>query len=174
MREHLTSIKISEIEKKLGKKLRKRTKVLGLDTASKTGYAILETTDKYMTIDVGIIAVKSKDMYFKYDRIIDYLKKLINDNKYRIIIEDTFFSRNAKTLKMLTRIGAFGYLLAKEIGCKNIRFIMASLARKTVGFKGNAKKIELVDKVNKLLGTELKTHDITDAIILALNGLIKE
>jgi len=172
MTKEIKTLQLDKVEKNLGYKLLRNTKVLGLDTASKTGYAILTTNGKTLKINVGFIDVKSSDIYYKYDEIIKYFRKLIDNSYNSIIVEDTFYSFNAWTFKMLTRIGSFAYVIAKENECKDIRLITASHARKEIGLKGNAKKPELVLEINRILELEIKTNDITDAIILALNGLI--
>ena len=59
----LLKLSIKTIEKKLALNLNRNIKCLGLDTASKTGYCIAQTGQKYLTLNVGAINIKSKDKY---------------------------------------------------------------------------------------------------------------
>jgi len=170
------TIKIEKLEKELGKKIRRRVIVLGLDTASTTGYAIIKVNDKYIYImETGLIKAKEKTARLRYNKIIDILSNLIKNN-YEVVIEDTFYNArfgNAWMFKMISRIGAFAYTIAYLKRCKKIKFLLASKARKNLGLKGNARKKELIKQINKLLGTDFKDDNVVDAMILALNGVLE-
>ena len=166
-------LKISKIENKLGVTLKRHDVTLGLDTASKTGYCIAKTDEDKLMLSVGFINIKSKDRNFKYTQIIKHLRNLIKQ-EYKVVIEDTYYSRNVWAFKMITFIGAMAFTLATLKKCEKIELIVASSARKRIGLKGNAKKPELVKAINELLGMNLENNDIVDAIILALNGLCDE
>lgn len=172
----MLTLKIKNIETKLNKKLKKNHITLGIDTASRTGWAIAKTFDDNLIIDYGILDIKSKDKYFKYNQIIDFFDRLIwNDlNKdSTIIIEDTFYHFNPKMFAFISRIGMIVYTIAELLGIKNKIFITASQARKKLGFKGTLKKEQLHNEFRKRFDIKLIDKDVIDAIILALVGAIK-
>jgi Holliday junction resolvasome RuvABC endonuclease subunit len=163
---------IKDVEKKLGKTLKRNHKVLGLDTASKTGWCLLTTTKKELTVEYGFIKVNTTDKYFKYNEIIKFFQELIQPD-YQVVIEDTFFRFNPAMFRLISRIGAIAYTLAHLKGCK-AEYIFATTARSRIGLKGNAKKAIIQEEFKKMLGLEeLKDEDIIDSYILAYNGLFE-
>lgn len=166
------------LEKKLCFKLKNNITVLGLDPASRTGWCLISATDNKIKIDYGFLDIDSKDVYFKYDRMIEVFKQYIDnldskkDNKL-VVIEDVFFGRNINTLKMLARIGMIIYVLATLKGIPKY-YILATQARCKLKLKGVAKKKEVQEQFLSKVNLELDDNDIVDAIVLALNGLIEE
>ena len=180
--------KISEIEEKIGKKLKRNTTTIGFDVAKKnTGIAVLITLSSTLYITKLHTINNAKGDLKKYDSIagmtyfIGELNNFISNTKtkgYKIfIIEDCFFGKNANTLKILARFSALTWRELKHIADK-IYFKLATTARSQVGFKKdkNSKKkskIQVKDFVNNLFGLTLKDDNQTDAIVLALSGLIR-
>lgn len=163
-------MKIEKLEQQLGRPIKRNIAVLGLDTASRTGYCILKTTKKELTLDYGIIHINTKDNYFKYNEIIKIFQDLIKP-EYKVIIEDTFFRFNPAMFRLISRIGAIAYTLAHLKGCST-EYIFATTARKKIGLKGNGKKSEV--QTEFLLRTNLKIqdNDVIDAVILAFVGAL--
>ena len=166
-------IPIEKIERAFNVELYKRKGLvsLGLDTASTTGYAIARIgNNRTLRLETGYIKTKGKIETEKFDIYVDVFEKLIRPN-YKVIVEDTYMGINAKAFKQITRIGGIAYTIAKMKGC-DTRFILASHARKALGIKGNVKKTELQKLIKEIMGLDV-THDEADAVVLAVNGLLK-
>jgi Holliday junction resolvasome RuvABC endonuclease subunit len=165
-------MQIKDFEHKLGFKLKRNVSVLGLDTASKTGWCLLKTTNKKIKIDYGFIKVDTKNIDFKYKEIIKLFNEIIK-SEYKVVIEDTFFRFNPAMFRLISRIGGIAYTLAYLKGC-DVNYIFATTARSKIGLKGNAKKEQIQEEFKKKLNFTLEDEDIIDAMILALVGLKEE
>ena len=173
-------LKIKDIEKAFGIKVQKGITSLGLDTATKTGYCIAKSNATTIDFNIGFINVdvkeiKDKDLRneLRYEEIYRMFKNLIQSDMI-VVIENVYHSFNAQTTILLSRIGAIAWTLARIKECKNIIWKTATQARKALGLPCNKKKKIVMEKVNGLLGLEIKNNDEVDALVLALNGLIKE
>lgn len=166
-------MKINILEKKLKIKILKNKIVLGIDTASRTGWCLLTTNNETLYKDMGFINIKTKNKYFKYNEIIDIFSNLIKP-EYDIIIEDTFFRFNPAMFRMISRIGAIAYTIAHLKGCKNVEYMPAVTARKNLGLPSNKKKKEVHEAFIKIMKSKVTDEDIIDAEILALNGLVNK
>jgi len=161
------------IEKKLDIKLKEGTS-LGVDTASRTGWALINVGKKDVNIDYGFIEIHTKDLYIKYNQMIKIFKGIISDNKIgSIVIEDTFFGTNVHVLKLLSRIGMIVYVLSYLKPIDNIKFLSPVTARKNVSLKGNKKKSIVQEEFINKIDIDIKDIDIIDAIILGINGVIE-
>lgn len=169
---YLLSMLIKEFEKKIGKVLKKNCFVLGLDTATKTGWTVLKTTKKKIYFTHGTFKVDTKDTNFKYNEIIDIFQKLIQP-KQQVVIEDTFYRFNPAMFRMISRIGAIAYTIAHLKGCE-VSYIFATTARKNLGLKGNGKKEEVQAEFLRMTNIKEIDNDIIDSIILALNGALEK
>ena len=173
------ALRIEEIEKSFDRKIKRNTVVLGIDTASTTGWAILSTEKDLLYIDYGTIKVDAKNRYFKYNEIIDIFSNLIKE-EYNVIVEDTFLkmfkikgksvmSCNPAMFRMISRIGAIAYTIAHLRGC-NVIYMGASTARKNLGIKGNAKKADAHLHFHKMLLYQLNNiHFVHYYILIAVN-----
>ena len=170
----MIEIKLSKLEKRLGKRFNSSISCVGLDTASRSGWCKISSDREkdIMYLDYGYIKVDTKDLYFKLDELIKIFQQLITTWKCKIVIEDVFFGRNVNTLKVLTRIGTICYTLAR-LGSYQTEFIMAVSARAKLGLKTNVKKEVVHKQFTELLKVDIKDIDIIDAIILALVGLLE-
>jgi len=169
-----------DIEVEFGVKLKSRTTALGLDTASTTGYAIATSNGKTITFDTGYFKLDLKNIkdkklreLLRYEMVYQNLLEIIKNDRITVI-ENVYHGVNPKTTIMLARIGTIAYTIARMRGIpkENIKWYTASEARKNIGLKGNGKKPEIMDAVNRILGTDIKNDNIVDAIVLAINGLI--
>jgi Holliday junction resolvasome RuvABC endonuclease subunit len=175
----ILKFKIEDIETEFGIRIMRNALCIGLDTASKTGYCIITTNTKYMILDTGYFNIdvgKVKDKKTKRrllaESIYQNLKRLFVGKIYDVVtIEDVFHGINAHTTILLSRIGGIAYGLAKEYNTKKILWFTACEARKALGLKGTAKKKEIGEAINDILGTKIKNDNVIDAIVLALNGL---
>jgi Holliday junction resolvasome RuvABC endonuclease subunit len=171
---------IDKIEKRFEIALKRRATVLGIDTASKTGYCIAKTDDKKLILEVGFINVdvsKIEDKYarneMRYNVICEAFTSLIASKFETVVIEDVYYSCNPLTLILLARIGAIAYTICKTKNIKNIIWKSAVSARKLMGLPCNKKKVIVQKEFSKKLGILLKNEDEIDAIILALVGLLQ-
>ncbi len=187
---------IKDIETKLGKTLRKNTLAIGFDVAEIcTGIAVLRTSGVHLYIEkLDVINTKKVDKSI-IDKMEYFLKVLVtirdavdlNNHFSVIVIEDSFLqifknkfgkmSYNPWTYKMLTRFGALVYVVFRKIA-KYIYYVQPIRARALVGFKkskikGVKIKKQVLAFVNTLFTLELKNDDKADAIVLAVNGLLK-
>jgi len=160
--------------------LKRNANSLGLDTASKTGYAIAKTQGNKLVINIGFIDVNVSQITDKYERnqlrynvICDTLSSLINSQFETVVIEDVYYAGNPLTLILLARIGAIAYTLAKINKVKNIIWKSAVQARKLLGLPCNKKKVIIQKEFCSKLGIKLSNSDEIDAIILAIIGLLE-
>lgn len=176
------TVPISLIEEHFKIKVKKNITSLGLDTASKCGWAIVQTTNNDAIINVGYIEIKTTDRVQKFIAFIKEFLILIKKD-YRVIIEDTFLKKyqvrikgkwiwmaNVKMFSLLCRIGMIAFVISYLNGAFP-EFIAPTSARANLKLKGNASKEDLVRVVNGIIGTNLTNNDEIDALILAFCGL---
>lgn len=185
--------KIKDIENKLGFKLKKNTYVVGVDTATTTGLAILETDKKCLKVRTSIFKLpevkKEDELSDKFVEKLESMLRNIRDFKQKefgkkkanntvLVLENSFLSFNPVTFGLLRML--CGIIFSELFdNFERIKIIFPMSARKGVGFKselkrgakGKDKKQELINFVNNIFGTKETSDDITDAIVLALNGL---
>lgn len=146
----------------------KKHKILSLDISSvSTGWCFL-IDDKIK--EYGIIKINS-NKFDKFDRLLKFREELLKVlTKYKpehIIIENGFFGRNIKTLKLLSNFIGVGIECCYSItGVKP--YIMANTTPKShFGVRSKEDLFNKVVKIYKLSNKHWKfdTHnDITDAI----------
>ena len=182
----IKKIAIKTIEEKLGKKLKSNLISLGWDVAGhSTGIALIRTTESYLILERThkINVPKNIKELDTIDLFIEQLDSFKNEisQQYKLdenIIENCFFGRNVGTLKLLARCGILVYDRFRGLSKKS-ELIMPKSARSKLGFKsekgikGKELKNAIVNFINNLLNLELTDNDICDAIVLALNGVIK-
>ena len=168
-------IKLSELEKQIGKKFKRNTSSIGIDLATKSGICIATTNERYIDLDMSFINFETTDEYKRYNEMVDIFEKVMPKVNV-VIIEDTFFGLNPKTFKLLSRFGGIIYCLAYQKDKNNSpKFICASSARKRIGiFPANCKKPVVHQWIVDNLKIKQVNEDISDAIVLALNGLLEE
>jgi len=188
--------KIKDIEKKLGFRLKKNSYCLGVDTASTTGLAVLETDNKILKIRTSIFKLptvkKEDELSDKFVEKLEFMLRSIRDfkkqefgnkkaNKTILVLENSFLSFNPVTFGLLRMLAG---IIFSELfdNFEEIKIIFPMSARKRVGFKSQLKKgtkskekkQELIDFINNIFGTKETSDDITDAIILSICGLREE
>ena len=167
-------IKISDLERVFGKLVKRNHKVLAFDTASRTGWTKITTTDKVAKFDFGFIDIKSTGDK-RFNDFIDIINHIIVDVD-SVIMEDTYMRFNVKVFKLLTRLGAFIYCLCELKCLKDKTFITPSASRSYLGLDSKAKKEDVHIHFHKLLPRfdKVVDVDIIDSIILALNGILED
>lgn len=171
----MLKITINKIEKIAGRKVIKNLKVIGFDTASRTGWCKIVTDNTHVHLDYGFIDIKSKNLYFKYDQCIEAFDNLVFNELDKVVIEETWYGRNVRVFQLLSRLGGFIYALAHLKKIKQKYFLSAVQARKTLGFTSRGDK-KLVHKEfhEKFKDIKIEDNDIVDGIILALCGILEE
>ena len=126
-------------------------RVLGLDASlTATGYAVLD--ERKAVLKTGLLKfAREKSAQTKIVELTDALSVLALKYKVdRVVIEDIYYGRNAKSFKQLARLeGALIYKFTKM----NLvpTFVLAVKARKVLGLKGTVDKLELMLYWYKLL-----------------------
>ena len=172
---------IDKVEDRFKMKLRRNSTSLGLDTASKTGVCLAKTDEEnlylsisFINVDVSKIKDQAEKNELRYSVILEKLNTIIKDQEV-VVVEDTYFSRNPKTLILLSRIGAIAWCLAKLKKIKTIKWFTAVQARKRLGLPCNKKK-NIVQKefCKKLKLKHVVNEDEIDACLLAIVGMMEE
>lgn len=144
-------------------------KILALDIATTTGWAVLEIKGKKANINYGSITVNSKN---RLKEINNEVKTLIKNHRPDIVlIEDVFFSRNFKSFKILSMMHAATYLGCVAISNPIILEANATAIRKAIGVKNTEReKIKplVMKMINQMFGIRLKDNDVTDAIAIII------
>jgi len=189
------NIKIKDIEKKLGFKLKRNTLSLGVDTASTTGLAILETDNLRLRIETSTFKLptvkKTDELSDKFVEKLEFMLRSIRDfkkNNFKkkasntvLVLENSFMGINVVTFGLLRMLA--GIVFAELFdNFEQIKIIFPMSARKNVGFKSQLKrgakreekKKEIINFINTIFDTQITDDNETDAIILALNGLKEE
>lgn len=156
-----------------GKQVKRNHKVIGFDTASRTGWCRITTSDKIAKFDFGFVAVKTKDQK-RFNDYIDIFNQMIVDVD-TVVMEDTYMGFNVQVFKLLTRLGAFIYCLCELKGIEDKWFITPSASRAFLGLESKAKKEDVHIQFHKMIPKFHKVIDIDilDSIILALCGILE-
>lgn len=154
-------------------------KVLALDIASRTGYAVLEERKNEIslvgsgTIDTtGFISDRMKTLH-------GHLSKLVLEHNPDVVaIEDLYLGRNANTFRILAYLQAVAYMTVSALISVPIISVSVNRARKTLRIKSKDRKHlkrEVTDTVNNFYGLELSStdgNDVADAVVIGLSALL--
>lgn len=156
--------------------------LIGLDLASKSGYAIVENTQKGLDlVNYGSILIdKNTDEVIRLQNSASALLKCISpyiNNKVLITIENCYLGKwNPRTYGFLSRLSGYilsSIMLTHKLKTSNFVLLYPSEAKKLVGLKGTSDKQETVNFINNMvkgIKFELIHNNICDAILLALAG----
>lgn len=170
--------KIKDIEKKLGLKLKKNTYCVGVDTASTTGLAILETDNKSLKIKTSIfklpVVKKDDELSDKFVEKLEFMLRSIRDfknkefgqkkaNKTILILENSFMGCNVVTFGLLRML--CGIIFAELFdNFEEIKIIFPMSARKEIGFKSEIKRIKGATNKEKTQSRKNKKQELIDFI----------
>lgn len=186
MKEYIKKIKIDRVSAELEVDLSINKVVLGVDVAMhNTGLAVIKTTSDYLILDIlhNIIVPKNVDLLTGVDLFLSQLGEFKQTiaQKYKLdkmIIEDCHLKFNVQVLKTLSRFGILVYREMKDITIKS-ELMPPTRARNLVNFsksskeiKGSKLKKEIINYINNALQVNIKDDNLSDAIILALSGLV--
>lgn len=189
-------IDIKEIEKRLHLNLKRNTFVVGVDTASITGIAIIETTEKQLKLETSLIRLpvikKDEETSEKFvqklesmlEQVREFKKTILTKKKPSssiLVLENSFLGVNVVTFGLLRMLCGIVFSELYD-NFESVKILFPSSARKIVGFKSELKrgtpskekKQEIITWINNICKTNYTNDNETDAIILALCGLIKQ
>ena len=172
----MLKMKIKQLEAILGKKIKRNTKVLGIDIATKTGFCIAKANTVNVIFDYNFVTFTNNDEFDRYQQIAKTFIEII-DKDFEVVIEDTFLGFNPKTFKLLSRFGGIVCGICETKGVVGYTFKMPSSLRAGVGIKmGKVKKGEAKKAVRKWLidnlDLDVENDDIADSVVISLYGLI--
>lgn len=172
----MIKLDMGEVEKALGYTVKRNTVSVGFDTATRTGIAQIKTNGKSLTIEWSFLEFESKDKHALYKNMYLAFKDILQAQDIAII-EDTFVGINPAGSLVLTRLGAFaiGLCIEKKIPWHLIRAVSArSILKIDARRLGKGKSKEAVALwLKEKLGLKLDDPDISDAIVLALLGVLE-
>jgi len=193
MTKYIKKVSLKSVENYLGVNLTCDTISIGADTACYyTSFAVIKTTNSYLileSLEKITVPKLAKKVTIKqvlnnvdlFTEQLDYLKNKWS-KKYKFDqtrIEDCFYQFSIKTTKLLAYNGILTYDRLKRIS-KNTTLTMPNSARKNINFKASQKKLpriklkkEIIKYINLALNLKIENDNESDAIVLALSGLIK-
>ena len=169
-------IKIKNIENKLGKKIKRNFKSLGVDTAQTTGIIFLTTDNEYIYIENLVLGFKTKNKKEIYSSMVKTFEKLFQ-NENLAIIEEVFVGFSRAGSVELSKYGAFAIseCIKKDISYETISAVSARSKFKINTKKcGKGKSKLAVANFVKELNIDLTDNNLVDAFILALLGIIED
>ena len=143
-------------------------KILALDIATTTGWAILEIKGIKANINYGSITVNPKN---RLKEVNNAIKDLMKNKPDIVLIEDVFFSRNFKSFKVLSMMHSAAYLACVSVSNPLVLEANATAIRKAIGIKNTEReKIKplVMKKINQMFKIKLKDNDVTDAIAIII------
>jgi Holliday junction resolvasome RuvABC endonuclease subunit len=168
-------VTLKTVKDALGSDVKKNYTVLGLDLATKSGWALLSTDSSNLNISLKSIQADSRELLAKFAFYTKYLNSFIKSKIDLVIIEDSYFRGNARVLQFLAKIEGIAFAVCVLKNITNIRFVQANSARRQVmpNIKIKDKK-DIMKWIKDNLGIKMFDDNIADAIILALCGLKME
>ena len=172
------TIKLDELEKILGYKIKPNTQSTGLDIAERTGICTITTDNDTAKFDWYYIEFDKTDIEKVYKEMYREFLNVIRANETDIvIIEDTFLLRCGKFVqadgfKKLTRFGTLALAVCFDRNVKH-EFILAKSSRARLKIKmvtGQAKE-SVARYLKEKFNIELDDDDLSDSIILSMLGL---
>lgn len=172
-------ISLEKIEQVTGYKVKKDFLSIGFDWASRAGISYIKTDKKEATIDVQFIEFKGNETKEKYKLMVKTLENLINSEDLAVI-EDVFIGFNRAGSMELAKYHAFAIAECIKKGV-NFETITAMSCRSRLGIKTTAKagygkgqsKKAVSDWLKNNFNIQLDDEDASDAIILALLGILE-
>lgn len=185
---------LKKLEKNLGFKLKSNIFCLAVDTATKSGIAMIDITNGKLIIKTYLLTLPklSKDSESKAEKYQEHLaefvklidKELIpglpkfNKEKSLMILENSFLKINVVTFGFLRALQGILYAkLSDKFG--EIKIIFPITARNLVGFQshlpkgsnGKQKKQEIMKWIGNIVEEPIKDDNIADALLLCFAGL---
>lgn len=149
---------------------------LGLDISQKsTGWAVL---DDGSLVDYGTLDFDRNNLLSDNLRLFEtYIHSIMcKHGKFDgVCIEDTFFQKNPKTLKLLTRFGTAAILAVKRTDPLIPIYLLVVATIRSVHFPGRkVDKQQIYDYICSEYGLSGVVDDVTDAIAVGSVPFLKE
>jgi len=185
---------LKQLEKNLGFKVKNNIFCLAIDTATKSGIAIVIINKNKVQIKTGILKLPTlpkeiEDTSEKYEAHLESLYKLIKEElipqvekRYEdntlLILENSFLKMNVVTFGFLRALQGIYFALLHPY-FKTFRIIFPIAARKAVGFesrlgkgaKPKDKKKEIMKWISNVVEEAIDDDNKADALLLAFAGL---
>ena len=172
------NFKIKDIEQKLGFSLKKNCYVVGVDTASITGLAMLETTNKTLIVKTSIfklpVVKKTDELSDKFVEKLEFMLRSIRDFKAKefgckkasrtvLVLENSFMGCNVVTFGLLRML--CGIIFAELFdNFESVKIIFPMSARKEIGFKSEIKRVKGATNKEKTQSRKDKKQELIDFI----------
>lgn len=187
---------LKRLERNLGFKLKNDVFCLAIDTATKSGIAMIEIIKNKIQIETFILKLPalSKDIDSKaekyeehlelfYNLIQDELVSRIERREFKsglklLILENSFLKMNVVTFGFLRALQGIAYVKLRPYFNRPM-IIFPTTVRKIVGFtsrlgkgtKSKDKKKEIMKWISNIVEEEIKDDNIADALLLCFAGL---
>jgi Holliday junction resolvasome RuvABC endonuclease subunit len=185
---------LKKLERNLGFKLRNNTFCLAVDTATKSGIAMIDINKGKLQIRTYLLTLPklSKDSESKAEKYQEHLAEFVklidntlipslpkfNKEHSLMILENSFLKMNVVTFGFLRALQGIIYAkLCDKFG--EIKIIFPITARNLVGFqtklprgtKGKDKKREIMTWISNVVEEEIQDDNVADALLLCFAGL---
>ena len=185
---------LKKLERNLGFKLKSNVFCLAIDTATKSGIAMIDITNGKLLVKTYLLTLPklSKDSESKAEKYQEHLSEFVklidkelipslpkfSKDKSLLILENSFLKINVVTFGFLRALQGIIYAkLCDRFG--EIKIIFPITARNLVGFqsklprgtKGKAKKQEIMKWIGNVVEEPIKDDNIADALLLCFAGL---
>jgi hypothetical protein len=172
------TFKIKDIESRLTFKLKKNVYCIGVDTATTTGLAILETDDKNLRVKTSTFKLptvkKTDELSDKFVEKLEFMLREIRDfkkeefgnkkaSKTVLVLENSFMGCNVVTFGLLRML--CGIIFAELFdNFEEIKIIFPMSARKGIGFKSEIKRVKGLTSKEKTQTRKNKKQELIDFI----------
>jgi hypothetical protein len=170
-------IKIADVEKVIGYKIKKNFKSVGIDTAQVSGIVFLRSDEEYVHIDYMVLSFKTKEHKEIYHSMVKTFEKLLESDLFAVI-ESVFVGFSRAGSVELAKYGAFAI---SECIKKGIDYELISAVSARSKFKidtkscGKGKTKDAIGKwIKERLNVSFTDNNINDGFILALCGICKD
>jgi len=185
---------LKQLEKNLGYKVKDNVFCLAVDTATKSGIAILFINKGKIQIHTSLMELpklskESESKAEKYEEHLGEFVKLVDEVIIKplpvyskplslLVLENSFLKMNVVTFGFLRALQGIVYAkLVDKFG--EVKIIFPITARNMVGFqsklprgsKPKDKKKEIIKFISNIIEEPIKDDNIADALLLALAGI---
>lgn len=172
-------ISLKKIAEVTGYKPKKNCVSIGFDWATRAGISVIKTSEKYATIDYIFIEFKGNEPKEKYKLMVKALEDLINAQNIAVI-ENVFIGFNRAGSMELAKYHAFAIAecIKKDVNYETItalqcRSRLGIKTTKKAGYGKGKSKLAVSDYLKNNFDMELDDEDASDAVILALLGILE-
>jgi len=167
-------IKITELEKRLGYKIKRNFKTIGFDTARICGLAFIRTDDDFAYVDWCYLEFENEDYNKTLVKMYKEFGKVLDDEDFAVI-EEVFvgFSRVGSL-----HLAKMGTMAIAQCISKGIKFdtILAMSARSrfkinTRAYGKGKSKLAVMDWIKNVAGINITEDNCADALVLAFCGI---